>query len=131
MPDERRTYTVDEANALSPQVRAILLQLAVEQRRLEAAHAEMHRSLGEDGDPEAASSAARSESEVAAITDGIHSLTEHLSALGVQLRDLEMGLVDFPAERDGQPVWLCWRLADPSVAHWHTAQEGFANRKPW
>jgi hypothetical protein len=131
MRPARRTYTIEEANALVPQVRAILLQIAVEQHRLEAAHAEMHRQLSEDGDPEAARAASRSEAEVTEISEGIHSLMEHLAALGVQLRDSEMGLVDFPGQRDGKPVWLCWRLADPEVAHWHTSAEGFASRKPW
>ena len=49
----------------------------------------------------------------------------------IQLRDLEMGLVDFPAERDGQRVWLCWRLSDPRVAFWHPTDEGYATRRPW
>jgi pyruvate kinase len=51
--------------------------------------------------------------------------------MGVELRDLEMGLVDFPGERDGAAVWLCWRLADPSVAFWHPTDEGYASRRPW
>jgi hypothetical protein len=131
MSGPRRHYTVEEANALVPEVRAVLLQLAVEQRRLDAAHAEMHRRLASDGDPEAAADASRSEAQVAEIGEGIKSLISHLEELGVQLRDPEMGLVDFPGERDGRPVWLCWRLADPAVAFWHGTDEGFATRRPW
>jgi hypothetical protein len=51
--------------------------------------------------------------------------------MDVQLRDIGMGLVDFPAERGGRAVWLCWRLADPSVGFWHGTDEGYATRKPW
>jgi len=131
MAGPRRRYTIDEANALVPEVRAVLLQLAVEQRRLDAAHAEMHVRLAADGDPAAAADASRSEAQVSEIGEGIRSLVAHLEELGIQLRDPEMGLVDFPAERDGQPVWLCWRLSDASVAYWHGTDEGYATRRPW
>lgn len=127
----RRQYTIEEANALVPEVRAVLLQLAVEQRRLDAAHADMHRRLESNGDPDAAAGASRSEAEVADIGDGMRSLIAHVEDLGIQLRDPEMGLVDFPGERDGQPVWLCWRLADAAVAFWHGTDEGYATRRPW
>ena len=128
---DRRTYTIEEANDLIPQVRAVLLQLAVEQRRLDASHAEMHRQLDNNGDPDSAASAVRKEVEVAEIREGMRTLLVHLGTLGIELRDVEMGLVDFPGERDGAAVWLCWRLADPRVEFWHGTDEGYASRKPW
>lgn len=131
MPDARRTYTIDEANALVPQVRAMLLQLAVEQGRLDVSHADMHRQLDANGDPAAAIAAGRREAEVAEIREGMRNLLTLLGDLGVELRDIEMGLVDFPGERDGMTVWLCWRLADPEVAFWHRTDEGYATRRPW
>ncbi len=126
-----RTYSIDEANALVPQVRAVLLQIAVEQRRLEQAHEEMHRRLEGDGDPAAMEAAGHHEAEMNEIGEGIRTLQAHLEGLGIQVRDMEMGLVDFPAERDGRRVWLCWRLADPRVAFWHPTDEGYATRRPW
>lgn len=131
MPEERHTYTIDEANALIPQVRAVLLQLAVQQRRLDASHAEMHRQLDANGGPEGAVAAGRQETETAEIREGMRTLLMHLSELGVELRDLEMGLVDFPGDREGEPVWLCWRLSDARVAFWHPTDEGYATRRPW
>jgi hypothetical protein len=131
MAAPRRSYTLEEANALVPQVRAVLLQLAVEQRRLDATHAAMHRQLEGNGNPASAEEATRLEREVADIGDGMRTLLGLLDDLGVQLRDPEMGLVDFPAEREGRRVWLCWRLADPAVAFWHGTDEGYASRKPW
>jgi len=131
MSDGPRTYTLDEANALIPEVRAVLLQLAVEQRRLDAAHAEMHRQLEGNGGPESVAAAGRQEAEVSDIREGMRTLLQHLSDMGVELRDLEMGLVDFPGERDGERVWLCWKLADPRVAFWHRTDEGYASRRPW
>lgn len=131
MAAQRRSYTIEEANALIPQVRAVLLQLAVEQRRMEAAHADMHRHLTGNGDPSSAHEADRLEREAAQIGEGMRHLAGMLEAMGIQLRDTEMGLVDFPGERDGREVWLCWRLADPTVAFWHGTDEGYATRKPW
>lgn len=100
MPDVDRFYTVEEARALIPQVRAVLLQLAIERRR--------------SGD----------------LTENLEALVDHLTGMGVVLRDLESGLVDFPTVRDGEAAWLCWRLADPDLAFWHTRREGFASRRP-
>lgn len=131
MPESRRTYTIDEANALIPEVRAVLLQLAVQQRRLDASHAEMHRQLDANGGPEGAVAAGRQEAETADIREGMRTLLLHLSEMEVELRDLEMGLVDFPGEREGEAVWLCWRLSDARVAFWHPTDEGYATRRPW
>jgi hypothetical protein len=135
MGRQRRSYSIEEANALVPQVRAVLLQLAVEQQRLEQAHHEMHRRLDENGDANpdarAAEAATASEAKVAEISEGMRGLMGLLEEMGVQVRDVEMGLVDFPGERNGEPVWLCWRLADPHVAHWHGTNEGYATRRPW
>lgn len=131
MASQAPIYTIEQANALIPQVRAIVLQLAVEQRRLDTAHAEMHRQLSANGDPDGAARASQQESEVSHIRDGMRGLVDHLAEMGIELRDVELGLVDFPGVREGRPVWLCWRLADPSVAFWHGTDEGYANRRPW
>jgi hypothetical protein len=131
MAAPRRSYTIEEANALMPQVRSVLLQLAVEQHRMDGVHAEMHRQLTGNGDPGSAAEASRLEQETVGIAEGMRTLVSLLDDLGVQLRDAEMGLVDFPGERDGRRVWLCWRLSDPAVGFWHGTDEGYATRKPW
>jgi len=123
-------YSVDQARALVPKLRAILLQLAVQKRRHEGAHARLHALLGSNGDPRHASEVQRREQEIRDIGEGMQSLLGHLAELGVQVRDLEMGLVDLPGERDGRPVWLCWRLSDPELAFWHATDEGYATRRP-
>jgi len=129
-----RRYSIEEANAMLPQVRAVLLQLAVEKGRLEgavAALAEHHDESATNGNVAHADAMARSEAEMSEIGGGMRALVEHLESLGVELRDLEQGLVDFPGERDGHPVWLCWRLAEPAVGFWHPLDEGFTSRQPW
>jgi hypothetical protein len=93
-------YTVEEARGLVPVVRSTLLQLAVERYR-------------PDPSPEVAG-----------------ALLDHLGSLGIVVRDLDEGLVDFPTMRDGEPAWLCWKLTDPDLAYWHTTREGYASRRP-
>jgi len=53
-----------------------------------------------------------------------------LEEMGCILKDMSIGLVDFPAVRLGERVWLCWKLGEERVAYWHTRQQGFAGRKP-
>lgn len=124
------TYSVEEARALLPQVRATLLQLAVERQRADASHAELHRRLrdGDNGtDPAEQAAFEASASEQRAM---VRALLDHLESLGVVVRDLDEGLVDIPTVRDREPAWLCWRLSDPELAFWHTTREGYASRRP-
>lgn len=124
------TYTLDEARALVPQLRSLIVQLAVEKGRLDAAHAALHAHLRVNGSPAHATETARHERRVADIRAGMGALLQHVAELGVVLRDLDSGLCDIPGERDGQRVWLCWRLADPDLGWWHSTSEGFADRRP-
>lgn len=55
---------------------------------------------------------------------------DEIDAMGVQVKDLDIGLLDFPCEVDGQIVLLCWKLGEKTITHWHGVQEGFAGRKP-
>jgi hypothetical protein len=122
-------YTIAEARALLPQVRAILLQLAVERHRADASHQALHRHLG-DRAHEPSDDQRRLESDTAEHRAQVRSLLDYLESLGVVVRDLETGLVDFPTVRDGEAAWLCWRLDDPDLGWWHTTREGYASRRP-
>jgi hypothetical protein len=53
-----------------------------------------------------------------------------INATGVQVKDLDIGLLDFPCMVDGETVLLCWKLGEPKITHWHAMTEGFAGRKP-
>ena len=127
--DDDPTYTVDEARALLPVIRAALLQLAVQRRRADAAHEKLHRALGNGGRPDAAERA-RLEAATEELNADVRYLLGHLESLGVVVRDLEAGLVDIPTLRDGERAWLCWRLADPELGFWHSTREGFSTRRP-
>ncbi len=127
------TYTTDEARRLLPQVRGTLLQLAIERRRADDAHAALHRRL-RTADDGAAPNQAPDTDELEATTSELRArvreLLDHLESLGVVVRDLDAGLVDIPTIRDGELAWLCWRLSDPELAWWHTTSEGFSSRRP-
>lgn len=120
-----RLFTRDEANLLLPRLRP-LLERAREvsavlgdrdrQRRLRSV------TVGNGG-----GEAAR---EMMAEGDELSRVVAEISRLGVVVRDPSSGLVDFPAERDGEPVFLCWRIDEDEVGHWHDRDSGFAGRQP-
>src|SRR5919201_250447 len=53
-----------------------------------------------------------------------------IDSIGVQVKDLDIGLLDFPSIYEDQVILLCWKMGEPAIAHWHDTQEGFAGRKP-
>jgi hypothetical protein len=60
----------------------------------------------------------------------VRELLDDINGRGIQVRDVETGLVDFPGERQGEKVWLCWKLGENEVGHWHEFDQGFSSRKP-
>lgn len=70
------------------------------------------------------------EREAQAIARELDAFEAELASLGITLKDRRIGLVDFPAEREGRVVWLCWRLGEPAVQYWHELDGGFAGRRP-
>lgn len=125
-----RLFTLDEALELLPTVRQLLIEIQAAKRALDTSSAETERLLGLTGgnghlaaDVERAREAARS----AAAT--LESLMAELDSLGVQLKGIEEGLVDFPSEREGRVVLLCWLLGEETIAWWHDEDTGFAGRQ--
>jgi hypothetical protein len=121
----QRHWTLEQANQLLPIVGETVRRLRDARRRLAergfdsdlALHAESTGGAW-PGDEHA-----RESVEVAL---GF----ERLERLDIVVRDLERGLVDFPALRDGREVYLCWLLDEPAVGHWHAVESGFAGRRP-
>ena len=68
--------------------------------------------------------------DVAREADGIAECVRLLDDAGVQVKDLDEGLLDFPARKNGEDILLCWKVGEPRVAYWHGLDEGFAGRKP-
>lgn len=128
-----RTFTPAEANALLERVRPLVERLVEERATALAMHArraELSAKVGGNGggiDPHAVARIAAAADEAAA---GVRAAVEELHALGLEVKDLDAGLVDFPALRDGERVYLCWQLGEDEVAWWHGLEEGFAGRRP-
>jgi hypothetical protein len=64
------------------------------------------------------------------VREAIHNLLASIAEKDIEVRDVDMGLVDFPAEREGRDIWLCWRPGERAVAYWHEIDRGFRDRKP-
>lgn len=73
---------------------------------------------------------AKDDAEMARTMEKLEKEVRKLEDLGCLLRDMSMGLIDFPAVRLGERVWLCWKLGEERVKFWHTRHEGYAGRKP-
>ncbi|HJU57872.1 MAG TPA: DUF2203 domain-containing protein [Actinomycetota bacterium] len=123
MPDERR-YTVEEADAMLPEIRQRLDRIRTARQAMLRGAELVREKVVEDG---GGAHAGRNYWES---TSTLREEVERLAADGILLRDPETGLVDFPAERDGRPVYLCWRLGEERVSHWHPLDTGFSGRRP-
>ncbi len=124
-------WTVERANRALPLVRRIaddLVQRYAEWQALvgefEVATTRRSQDAAEDAE------AARLEQEVLRAARDIEGFIGELAELGVECKSPETGLLDFPGERDGRPVYLCWMRGEPRVAHWHELDAGFAGRQP-
>jgi len=115
-------YTRESANALLGEVRERLVRLRdayadLAGRRASAASRASSNGGGHGGSAGEAASAAREQ-------------VAWFEARGIVVRDIEQGLIDFPAEREGREIFLCWRLGEEAVDFWHTPEAGFPGRQP-
>ena len=123
-------FTVDHANRTLPLVRRIVEDVVRSQRRWQEAIVELDLLVAgvraDLPDPRAMAL----EREIQSIARDIDQFQGELEALGIQLKDRHIGLIDFPSEMDGRRVLLCWRLGETSVQFWHDEQAGYAGRRP-
>ena len=128
-----RHFTPDEANAELEQVRPLVGDM-VEHRRAHVAalarqeELEAHIRGNGGGIPPAvlADAAAEVEREARSLARVIDAINEH----GAQVKDLDEGLVDFPALHEGETVLLCWKHGEDEIRYWHRVDDGFAGRRP-
>jgi hypothetical protein len=120
-----RHYTLDEARAELPWVTDRLAAMRDARDRL--TDAEAHEKLSEHSPTNGGGKPGRQVSEAyVALQADIDAFNER----GIVLRDLDRGLVDFPAIRDGREVYLCWIDGEPDIAFWHDLDAGYAGRQP-
>jgi hypothetical protein len=121
----QRHYTAEQANALLPEVRGTVRRLQEAKRVLQEEGFDTGFATHADLVGGAYAGPVRARAAVAA-TLGF----EHLEELDLLVRDLEAGLIDFPAERDGREVYLSWQVDEREVGHWHGAETGYPSRFP-
>jgi hypothetical protein len=127
-------FTLEEANALVPTLELALGDLARLRAELEQAirgvgGAEAAVGILQRGEPAPRDREAEG-ARLRSLADEVGVAVERVNSLGCVLKDIEAGLVDFYALRDDEPVFLCWQLGEPKVAHWHSLDGGFAAREP-
>ena len=123
-----KLFTIDEANALLPSVRQILQKIRRSRRRL--ARYRNEAKLAAEGAEQGGGGMANGLLYAMILTNLTQEMSE-LEALGVQLKDFDRGLVDFPSLRDGRVVLLCWQLGEgDELEWWHDLDTGFSGRTP-
>ena len=129
-----RSFTLEEAQSLLPVLES-LLRTAIDGKRLiEAVDAELqdlaHRVFLSGGLLVNIVQVARRKAEREKTIQRVKDTLAEIDATGVQVKDLDIGLLDFPCEVEGRTVLLCWKLGEKGITHWHDTSEGFAGRKP-
>ena len=128
-----RYYAIDEANAALPEVERILAALRDQRVELIALRDRVVDASPPDDEtptPGAAEKIRLLRLGMQGLIDQMQAGVARLVELDITLRDIPTGLIDFPALFSGRPIWLCWRLGEPAVEHWHSHDEGFDSRRP-
>jgi hypothetical protein len=119
-------FTPAEANALLPEVRRIVGRMLEARQEVLALHPELWPVVAQAANNGGSKVVTQATRQILVIQEALH----RLEALGIQVKDLNTGLIDFPARRRGQTVLLCWLYDEPSVQWWHDLESGFAGRQP-
>jgi len=129
-----RTFTLDEAQSLLPVLESLLRTAISGKKLMEDVEGEMqslsHRIFLNGGTHVDVVAIARRKAERAKAEQRAKDALAEIDSIGVQVKDLDIGLLDFPCEVDGRIVLLCWKMGEPAITHWHGVSEGFAGRKP-
>ena len=128
-----RSFTPDEANNALGEVRPVaerLVSVRARMRELEHSQGELVTAIGGNGGGYAATDLNTAQTELAGLADAALACVDKLEELGVVLKDLDLGLLDFPSQRAGGEVLLCWHVGEDMVTTWHGLEEGYAGRKP-
>jgi len=125
-----RTFTPDEANSALAQVRPLaerMVELRARLGQLEDEQREVVMIVAGNGSGEGVGDARTP--EFAKLARELQEVVDELQLIGVELKDADTGLLDFPALREGEEVLLCWRVGEDAVEWWHSHDDGFAGRR--
>lgn len=122
----KRYFSLDEANAALETLRPLVGEMLAIRQELLFIQSDVERILrkapGNGG--------GRVASQAAAYFERLEELIGRIQEMGVELKDINSGLLDFPAMRDGREVYLCWRYGEEAIRFWHEIDAGFAGRQP-
>jgi hypothetical protein len=123
-------WTLERANRALPLVRRIADDLVRTHAEWQALVGEFELVAAGHSPAHPVPEAERLQGVIQRLAGDIDGFLRELAELGVECKSIESGLMDFPAEREGREVYLCWRRGEPAVAHWHERDSGFAGRAP-
>ena len=132
-PVPSRVFTPAEANSALSGVRPVVERLAAVRarlRELEGTQRGLVHAIGGNGVGQVAGDLNAARDEFTDLAGELDDCLTQLDDLGVQVKDPDVGLVDFPSVREGEDVLLCWRLGEDEIGYWHHVADGFAGRKP-
>jgi hypothetical protein len=127
-----RTFTPEEANEALAEVRPLTERMVAARHELAAAQqaqAELVAVIAGNGGGVDSAELARASKEVERLAGEIVATVQQIQDLGAVVKDVDSGLVDFPAVHRGRDVLLCWRLGEDEVGYWHDLESGFAGRR--
>lgn len=121
-------FTAEEADALIPELERIFAAVAGLTAQAEAKSASLRKRQAAGAADEAAAAIERSQLQF--LASGINDWLQKIVELGALPKGVDPALVDFPARVDGREAYLCWKLGEKKVSHYHPVDEGFSTRKP-
>ena len=129
-----KTFTLEEAQSLLPVLES-LLKRALEGKRaaeeVDSSLSDLARRIYLSGGMRVdVGAVAKQRAEIEAHLQRVRESIAEIDSIGVQVKDLDAGLLDFPCRLDDQVVLLCWRMGETSIEHWHTVDSGFGGRQP-
>ncbi len=129
-----RTFTLEEAQGLLPVLESLLKRALDSKKLIETIDGEFeeltHRIFLEGGMLLQVGQWSARKAERAKAMQAVRDSLAEIDAIGVQVKDLDIGLLDFPCQVGDQIILLCWKLGEARITHWHGTEEGFAGRKP-
>ena len=126
----KKTFLLDEANAIVPRFQLLMEKLQRGALRLNAEIEMLARDTGVEPSALTPDDLLRTRPAARMLIEELDAIVHEIEESGAHLKDVQLGLVDFPAERNGEIVYLCWQFGEPEVAFWHRTEDGFAGRQP-
>lgn len=130
-PKQVKIFTVEEANALLPKITSVIRDLQTKREKILTLEVEIDtlELVTEKDDSGASPAMSKKVDEYTRVTAFFYSLVDEIHGMGCFLKDVDLGLIDFYAIKNNHGVFLCWKLGEEKVEHWHDVDKGFTSRE--